>query len=174
MELSIKKINRALTYFIDGKNYQYAPSQFMFDYKSDPDYAYMAVDSVYIIRVPKKDLPEVLKTDLYPMINREAPLEHLITITASSPELREVKLTNWKTIDHKTHKTVAVFTAVNGKQKQEIWINEKFFAQYFNKPITKYGVPNNITFSATPTIKNSPVIMWENDEAIALFLPIKH
>lgn len=171
MELSVKKINRALEYFIDGENYKYNPTQFMFDYNSDEDYAYMAIKAVYIIRVPKSDLPEVLKhTTLYPAINREAPLERLINTTVQDKKHRPVFIKEISEISETNKKRVVKFT--DGGDT-EIWIDVKFFEQFYNKPITKYE-DNNITFTATPDTK-SPVVMWnENDEAIAMFLPINH
>jgi hypothetical protein len=168
MELSVKRLQNALGYYIDGGNYQYNPTKFMFDYNSDEKYGYVCYEAHYVFRVEKELLPEVLGTDLLPMINKEAPLERLIAHTAEERGHKEVFIEEIFELDKKR---VVRFT--DGK-KADIWINARFFEQFYNKPVTK-KVPDNITFTATVNKQNkSAVIMWENDEAIAMFLPIEH
>ena len=172
MELSTKKLNRALTYYIAGNDYQYNPSKYGFDFVSDDKYVYIAVDMVYIIRVPQNVIPEGYKAeiDLHPQLKYDLPLERLIETVATDENCVDVHIKEITTIGIENKRVVKFTDADN---KAEIWINAKFFELFYNHPITKYEVPDNITFSATASEK-SPVIMWRNDEAIALFLPIKH
>lgn len=164
MELSVKKLNRSLKYFIEGRNYQYHPSQFMFDYESDKDYVYIAIEQVYVIRVPKKYMPN--KESMPTMVNTDVRIEKLIENLAKEKTHTTVTIQDITELDNKR---IVKFTYGGD---DEIWINAKFLEQYYNHPVTKYEA-DNITFSASTTIK-SPVIMWKNDEAIAMFLPINH
>ncbi len=169
MELSVAKLNRALEYFIIGENYKYSPSQFMFDYKSDKDYAYIIIDTHYIIRAPKKDLElnKVLEADtLYPAIKRDINIERMITSIMEDKTHVDFKYNGLKEVGADNKELVEFISGDNKK-----YINPKFFKQYYNHNIIANKIPDNITFSGMASYRQ-PLIMWENDEAIAVFMPI--
>ena len=168
MEISTKKLNNAIYRFMT-KGYQYTPSEFMFDYDSDPDYVYIAVRQVYIIRVPKTDIEDTLSVKNTGSIRKYVNLERMIQTTAEAPRLIDYVMGSTETLSG--GKEVVNFYPDGAEDGLRISIDCKFFSEFYNKPVTKYGVPDNITFSAIPD-KKSPVIMWQDDEVIALFLPI--
>lgn len=167
MELSIKKINKAMEGFIDKENYKYAPSKYSFDYISDKDYVYMVVEMHYIIRVSRKDMPQILLAG-HSMIKTELPAERMITTVVENKDATDFYMTDCVT--DKGLELVS-FTDNNG---HTLWVNKKFFKQFFNHNIVDNGVPDNITFTAIGNKEcyKSPLVMWENDEAVALFLPV--
>lgn len=164
MELSVKKINKAMESFIDKENYKYHPYHFGFDYEADKDYVYMLVESYYIIRVPRNIMPDILSVQKG-SIRSELHLEDAI-----------VKLTKMDLVDFyfdrfeiaKDGKQLVVFKDNSGNEKR---VQARFFKEFYNKLLTKNGFADNITFSGT-TSANQPIIMWDNDEAIAEFCPI--
>lgn len=168
MELSIKKINRSLESFIN-KDYQYAPNKYTFDYVSNPNYVYMMVDyGHYMIRVPREDMPQILSAG-HPMIKTDFRAEDYIMRMVDSDNQVEYEFKEIKKIVDKL--SVAVFTDGAGHR---MTVNTKFFKQFYNNNIVDKGVPDNVWFSSDGTGKNnSPLFMWQDDEVIAAFCPIK-
>lgn len=169
MELSVKKLQRAMENFIDKGDYQYCPGKYMFDYISDPDYVYMAIESHYIIRIPVEFAPHLLSVNDHPAIRTDINLERLITIVANDDKATEYKMEEMRVLIG--DKPVVAFTNEAG---DTILIDKRFFEQFYNKPITKYGVPDDITFTGLSGKYSykSPLVMWQDDEAIAVFMPI--
>lgn len=164
MELSVKKINRAMESFIDKENYKYYPSHFGFDYEADKNYVYMLVESYYIIRVPRNIMPDILNVQKG-SIRSELHLEDAI-VKLTKMDLVDFYFDRFETT--KDGKQLVVFKDNSGNEKR---VQARFFKEFYNKLLTKNGFADNITFSGT-TSANQPIIMWENDEAIAEFCPI--
>ena len=166
MELSVKKINRAMESFFVKENYKYYPSHFGFDYDSDPDYVYMLVEAHYIIRIPKHIMPEYEEIKNKGSVNVDLPLENAIV------KLTKMDLIDFHYIGDGILSTdgpeVAIFKSDDGDIKS---IQKRFFKEYYNQLLTKTGFPENITFTGHKQ-SNYPLIMWEDDEAIAEFCPI--
>ena len=170
MELSVKKVNNAITNFVEKEIYKTNPSRFMFDYISDPDYVYVAKDAHYLIRVSRTDMPQILSAT-HPVIRTDINLELLIDAVVGDINATDFYMTENCGVVLNGGKVVIEFKDLAG---DIIYIDPKFFEEFYKKPITKYGVPENITFTGISG-KNSyksPLVMWEDDEAIALFLPI--
>ena len=169
MKLSVKKVNNAVTNFVEKEIYKTNPSRFMFDYVSDPDYVYMAKDAHYLIRVPRVDMPQILSAT-HNSIRTDINLERLIDTVAGDINATDYYMTGHGVIGDDNRKVI-IFES---HQNDRLYINPKFFEEFYNHPITKYGVPDNITFTAISGKDSykSPLIMWEDDDAIALFLPI--
>lgn len=163
MEISVKKLNNALERYMT-KTGQFAPSDFMFDKDSDKDYMYIAVRRIYVIRVRKSDIT----VDVHPLGGHDyGTLERSIQTCAESPNHVEYQPGEIEKLN--TGISVMNFYSPEGYR---ISINTKLFKEFYNQSIVDKGVPDNITFSATEG-KASPLIMWEDDEAIGLFMPIK-
>jgi len=169
MELAIKKINRAVENFIDKGNYQYAPSKYVFDYVSDKDYVYMIVEMHYIIRVPRKDVPQILSASASPMIKTDFQAEQ--QILGLIDNTKQVDYTLENVVDENGLK-LAIFIDDAG---HEIVVNAKFFKQFYNSNIIDKGVPENVLFTGDGTAKSwkYPLLMWENDEVVGVFCPVK-
>ena len=169
MELSVKKVNNAITNFVEKEIYKTNPSRFMFDYISDPDYVYVAKDAHYIIRVPRVDMSQILSAT-HTAIRTDLNLERLIDTVVGDINATDFYMAGLGVIGS-DNKEVVIFES---HQNDRLYINPKFFEEFYKHPITKYGVPDNITFTGISG-KNSyksPLVMWEDDDAIALFLPI--
>lgn len=164
MELSVKKLNKALESFIDKENYKYHPSHFGFDYEADPDFVYVLVDAVYIFRIPRNLMPDIL-TVQRGSIRSDLHLEKAMVM------LIDMGLVDFHPAGFeqtKDGKELVLFKDDAGHEKR---IQARFFKEFYNGLLTKNGFPKNITFTGHID-NNKPLIMWEDDDAIAEFCPI--
>lgn len=166
MELSVKKLNNAIKRFVE-KDYQFGPSRLLFDYLSDKEYMYIAFNQHYIIRTAVSDIQYM--SEIYKLSCSGCILENMIVNEVNRPIVDFTMGETEKIVCAFKEIEVVNFYSSTGIR---ISVDAKFFSTYYNKPIYKYGVPDNITFSAVDR-PDTPLIMWENDEVVALFLPIK-
>lgn len=171
MELSIKKINRSLESFIN-KDYQYTPTKYIFDYVSDPNYAYVIADyGHYMIRVPREDMPQILSAG-HPVIKTDFRAEDYILNYMDNH--KQVDYEFKEVVDVLKYKlSVAIFTDGNGHR---VAVNTKFFKQFYNNNIVDKGVPKNVLFTGDGTYScaSYPLLMWQDDEVVGVFCPIKN
>lgn len=157
MELSVKKITRAIDGWLKRDNGYGLELQF--DQDSDPDYTYIVVRSVYTIRVPKDWIGVILSTTQARFVHIEPLMEKVLD---GGVTFEYVGLTTIR-----GDKEVCEFRTAEGTTK---YIDSKFFKEFYNKPIMK-GVPNNISFIGAVSNKY-PLLMFEDDDCIAMFCPI--
>lgn len=170
MNISKAKINRAIKKDLDREYKQ----RFHYDSKSDSEYVYVAVDAHYIIRVPV----DIIEPDVLEGIKKHEDsgkywsLEALIKsavheVDSTDFEYKEVE----DIVSFGKPITVANFWSIDQNRKSpRVSINVKFFKEFYNKSILEYGISDNITF--TGVNGKAPLVMWEDDDAVALFLPI--
>lgn len=159
MELSIKKLrNRIDRYF--KENHKYAPSSLMFDMVDD-DYIYLIIETHYVLRIPKSEVVDIIPVDKVDNIKVEPMIERI----AEDKKLRDFRMGEVEQL-RKDLKVVNFWDEDNNR----VSINLKFFKQYINHNPVDNGVPSNIEFSGIDGV--NPLIMWEDGEAVAMFLPI--
>lgn len=168
MEISAKRINNAINKAIEKGNL----INYDFDFESDKDYVYICIKQHYIIRVPMSMFEVDIDRLKHTLNYRECKLENAISnIVTAEGKWRQIECIP-KEVEALTDKlNVQNFYTENGTR---ISVNAKFFTDFYNKSIVKaQKIPENITFSAVATNSNkNPIIMYDNDDAVAMFLPI--
>ena len=157
MELSVKKITRA----IDGwlkRNNGYG-HDLQFDIESDNTWDYMVVRSVYAIRIPKSLTGERVRKSQGRFVHMEPMMEEVLE---GGVPFEYVGLTTIR-----GDKEVCEFRTAEGTIK---YVDSKFFKEFYNRPIMK-EVPDNISFIGAVSNKY-PLLMFEDDDCIAMFCPI--
>lgn len=157
MEFSTKKFMLAFNRWLN-KNNGYG-LELQFDQESDPDYTYIVIRSVYAIRVPKDIIGTVLSTTPARFVHVEPMMEKV---------LDGAVLFHYKGLTTiRGDKEVCLFETEEGTKK---YIDSKFFKEFYNKPIMK-EVPENVSFLGAVNPKH-PLLMFEDEDCVAMFCPI--
>lgn len=168
MEISAKKLNNAINKAVEKGNL----INYDFDFESDKDYVYICIRQHYIIRVPMSMFEVDIDRLKHTLNYRERNLEYIIeTCVYGCGKWRQIECIP-KEVEALTDKlNVQNFYTENGTR---ISVNAKFFTDFYNKSIVRaQKIPENITFSASATNSDkSPIVMYDGEDAVALFLPI--
>lgn len=127
------------------------------------DVDYVAVDGYYVLEVPKDSLRLPNYEDGY-HFERISGMERRITQIAEAGhdfEFKEVKTLTSGT-------TVCVFT----DGVEEIYIDRRFFKDFYNGLFSTKGFAKNVTF--TGTNKNEMLVAWQDNDLIGAYCPIRH
>lgn len=166
MEINIDKIKKELERTTGRCNHVYL------DNESDPEYIYVCFSGHYIVRIPAVYTPEQV-LDMFgrgyggdyirPFHGAESFIDNVMTS-------KEEKVFTYTGIEERVGVKYAVFTYGNG---EKAFFNPKFFKTYFKGLMGNDGTmkAKNILFTGIDA--ENPMVLWENDEAIALFLPVK-